>query len=380
MNLERLHIVITGGGTGGHLFPGVAVADAFVESNPDNRIIFIGTGNAFETRVLSGKGYEYDTIPSEGLISRGVGRQIVSLAKIPLGVVRAVSILRRFKPDMVIGMGGYSAGPVISAARMMGTGTAIHEQNVIPGVTNRLAAYFVDLIFLSLSETRSYWRTPGVNIKKMRITGNPIRKDIIEHAHAPRSSKDRFNVLIVGGSQGAHGINTAIANCLPLLEKKEAYRFVHLTGEADFEQIKAAYERSGTESKVSPFSNDMAKEYKDADLIICRAGATTLAEVSVMGKGVIFIPFPYATHQHQVLNAQTLVNAGAAEMILQKELSGRRLAERIHFYLTHPQRLQKMGELAKSRANPDAAKTIVRLTQELIGQKRRINRRNPALR
>lgn len=377
MTRDKLHIVITGGGTGGHLFPGIAIAEAFLKSKAGARAIFIGTGNAFETRVLARNGYEYYTIPSEGFMSRGVQKQIVSLAKVPLGIGRAFSILRRFKPDMVIGMGGYSAGPVISAARLLGAGTAIHEQNVIAGVTNRLAACFVDLIFISLAETVANWRRPAFIRNKMRLTGNPIRQEMIQYSGSSSVDGDIFNVLVVGGSQGARGINTAVADALPLLKEKEAYRFVHLTGETDFERIREAYGQSGIEADVRPFSDDMAGEYSGAGLIICRAGATTLAELAVMGKAAIFVPFPHAIHDHQTLNAQTMANDGAAEMISQTHLSGAWLAERIDFYRKHPQLLQKMGERARSRAKPDAAETIVRLTHDLITQKRRINRRNP---
>jgi len=343
-----MRIIIAGGGTGGHLFPGIAIAEAFMERVKKN------------------------SITAEGIKGRELWNQIVSIAKIPKGVVESVKILKNFKPDLVLGVGGYSAGPVGLGAWLLGIKIVIHEQNILPGITNRILSHFANRIYVSFKNTRvkAFRYCSAIRQKKIRVTGNPVRKEILECAGNQKIYLGRakpFTVLILGGSQGAHSINMAVIEALKHIkahieeniEEKNKLFFLHQTGAADEEKIKNAYTAHGISCTVKAFFDDMAHQYCRADLIICRAGATTVAEVSAIGKGVLFVPYPFAADNHQVLNALSLKKAGAAEMILQKDLNGKDLAKKIRHYASNPNALEAMSSRIKKLGRPDAAKTIV---------------------
>ncbi len=358
---RALRIVIAGGGTGGHLFPGIAIAQEFLARNPENSVLFVGTERPFEISILSETGFKHQSITAEGFKGRGFWNQIVSVSKIPKGIIESILILKRFKADLVVGVGGYSAGPLVTGAWLLGINIVLHEQNILPGITNRILSRFADRIYVSFNETKT-----GLNPKKTRVTGNPVRKEILQLArgqaavHTPDSGQPRqFTILILGGSQGAHRINMAVLEAIECIDDKEAYLFVHQTGPRDEIRVKRVYEEQGVPGKVQAFFNDISRQYEKADLIICRAGATTVAEVKTIGKGVIFIPFPFAADDHQVLNARSLVDAGAAEMILEKDLSGNALAERIDFYAANPDDLHGMASRAGDLGRVDAAAAIV---------------------
>ncbi len=363
-----MRIIIAGGGTGGHLFPGIAIADAFATRDKKNRVFFVGTGKPFEISVLSKTAFKYKSITAEGIKGRGLWRQIVSVLKIPKGIFESIMILKDFRPDLVIGVGGYSAGPVVIAAWLMGIKIVLHEQNILPGITNRILSGFADRIYVSFKDTRLErfrWLAP-IEPKKLLVSGNPVRKEILQSVMdqqdkslADTGQKKPFTVLILGGSQGAHSINMAVLEALEYLKEKDKYFFAHQTGSADEQDVKKAYMKNGISCMVKSFFDDMAKQYHNADLVVCRAGATTVAEIAVMGKGVIFIPYPFAADNHQVFNAGSLENAGAAEMILQKDLTGKRLAKRIEHYASNPGALKAMASRAKSIGRPDAAEAIV---------------------
>jgi len=358
---EPIRVVIAGGGTGGHLFPGIAVAQEFLVRNPENSVLFIGTGKPFEISVLSETGFAHKRITAEGLKGRGIWNQVVSISKIPKGIVESVLILKQFKPHLVIGVGGYSAGPLVMGAWFLGIKIVLHEQNILPGITNRILSCFADRIYVSFEETK-FEVTP----KKIRFTGNPVRKEIVQCAKAKNNADFKvlkkqglFTILILGGSQGAHSINMAILEALEYIGDKEKIFFVHQTGAQDENQVKQAYGRHGIANDTRSFFKDMARQYQNADLIICRAGATTVAEITAIGKGVIFIPFPYAADNHQVLNARSLEKAGAAEMILEKDLSGKVIAERINHYAREPEVLDRMASRSRDLGRVDAASMIV---------------------
>lgn len=363
-----MRIIIAGGSTGGHLFPGIAIADAFKEREQKNKVLFVSTGKPFEISVLSKTVFKHKSITAEGIKGRGLWRQAVSVLKIPKGIFESIMILKDFRPDIVAGVGGYSAGPVVMAAWLMGIKIVLHEQNILPGITNRILSGFADRIYVSFKDTileRFRWLAP-VEPKKLLVSGNPVRKEILQSAMDQQDvslddtgRKKLFTVLILGGSQGAHSINMAVLEAFEYLEEKDKYFFVHQTGSADEQEVKRAYIKNGISCMVKSFFNDMARQYHNADLVVCRAGATTVAEVAVMGKGVIFIPYPFAADNHQVLNAGSLENEGAAEMILQKDLTGRRLAKRIEYYASSPGSLKAMASRAKSIGRPDAAEVIV---------------------
>jgi len=355
-----LRIVIAGGGTGGHLFPGIAVAQEFETRNAANRIIFVSTGNPLEKSVLSKTGYTLQTITAAGIKGRGLWNQLKSVAKIPKGILEANRILKNFSPDLTVGLGSYSAGPVVFAAWLRRIPIVVHEQNILPGITNRILSRFANRIYISFENTKS-----NMDSRKVQWTGNPVRRELLEYSdrHAEGESDDSgkglFTILIIGGSQGAHRINTAVIEALGLLEDKEHLHFVHQTGDADQQPVKEAYHRNNIRCTVQSFFDNMAELYSWADLLICRAGATTVAEITALGKAVIFIPFPYAADNHQVLNAGTLAEDGAAEMIIEKDLSGQILSKKIAYYAAHREALNDMAAKARRFGNPDAAKNIV---------------------
>jgi UDP-N-acetylglucosamine--N-acetylmuramyl-(pentapeptide) pyrophosphoryl-undecaprenol N-acetylglucosamine transferase len=355
-----LRIVIAGGGTGGHLFPGIAVAQEFEARNAASRIIFVSTGNPLERSVLSKTGYPLQTIAAAGIKGRGLWSQIKSVAKIPKGILEANRILKNFSPDLTVGLGSYSAGPAVFAAWLRRIPIVVHEQNILPGITNRILSRFVNRIYISFENTKS-----NMDLRKVQWTGNPVRRELLEYSdrHAEEVSDDTgnglFTILILGGSQGAHRINMAVIEALDHLRHLEHLHFVHQTGRADEQPVREAYRRSKVGGTVQAFFDNMAEQYDRADLIICRAGATTVAEVTTLGKAVIFIPFPFAADNHQVLNAGSLSDEGAAEMLIEKDLSGKILSEKIKYYAAHREALNDMAAKARRFGNPDAAKNIV---------------------
>lgn len=360
---RALKVVIAGGGTGGHLFPGLAIAQEFTARNKNTSIVFVSTGNALERSVLSETDFRLETITAEGIKGRGLWNQAKSALKIPRGIVESLRILKDYKPDLTIGLGSYSAGPVVVGAWLLRTKIALHEQNILPGITNRILACFADRIYLSFDDTKTHF-----DPQKVRLTGNPVRRELLNNhrSHEVIRGSKSFCVLIIGGSQGAHAINMILIEALDYLEKKENLFFIHQTGSADEQMVSAAYQRRHIAAKVQSFFSQMAPLYKQADLIICRAGATTVAEVTAMGKAVIFIPFPFAADDHQTLNAGTLVRQGAAEMILQKDLSAELLSRKIDYYAAHPEALEAMAAKAGRLGHPDAAKRIVDDCYELV--------------
>ena len=353
---RALRVVIAGGGTGGHLFPGLAIAQEFMARNQRSTIFFVSTGNALERSVLSETNFKLETITAAGIKGRGRWNQVKSALKIPKGIIESLRILKDCQPDLILGLGSYSAGPVVVGAWLLGKKIALHEQNILPGITNRILARFADRIYVSFDDTRARF-----DPQKVLLTGNPVRRELLNHHQGQefiRGSKS-FCVLIIGGSQGAHSINLTVIEALNRLTQKENLFFIHQTGSADEQMVKAAYQRLNIAARVQSFFKHMAPLYKQADLIVCRAGATTVAEITALGKAVIFIPFPFAADDHQALNAGTLVRQGAAEMILQKDLNAEVLSQKIDHYAAHPQTLEAMAARARKLGHPDAAKRIV---------------------
>ncbi|MFA6411557.1 MAG: undecaprenyldiphospho-muramoylpentapeptide beta-N-acetylglucosaminyltransferase [Syntrophales bacterium] len=349
-------MMIAGGGTGGHLFPGIAIAEAFLKKDRGNEILFVGTDRGLEKRVLKELGYPLETLDIEGIKGRSWGRSIEAAFKIPGSMMQAYKIISRYSPDVAIGVGGYASGPAVLTAHFMGIKTAIAEQNALPGVTNRILSKFVDKIFLSFPD-RGQWFPETKSV----VTGNPIRASF---AAVPEMCKKKeeepFQILIFGGSQGAHAINmTVLAAAAELESSREKLKFVHQTGEKDVQEIRDAYQRINMNAEVHPFIMDMAKAYQEADLLICRAGATSVAEITAMGKAAIFVPFPFAINDHQTKNAEILVQAQAAIMIQEKDLSGRYLADTIERLIGHPSTVEDMSKRSKALGNFRAADDVV---------------------
>ncbi len=357
-----VNVVIAGGGTGGHLFPGIAIAQEFIARNEQSRVLFIGSGRPLEKKTLNRLGFKQRMIKIEGIKGRGLWNQIRAASQIPPAVFSAAGILLGFKPHIVIGVGGYSAGPVITAAWLLRTRRVLHEQNAIPGITNRILAHIVDRCYISFEDTKGFTQRSN-----SRIYGNPIRKELLRAA-SPRHSMEEmsatgpaqaFTVAVVGGSQGAHAINQAVKEALRHLLPQERFYFIHQTGADDEKSVKNSYDRAGMRADVRAFFDDMTSLYRQADLLVCRAGATTVAELTVLGKAALFIPFPYAADNHQEKNAQAMVDRGAAIMIRQKELSGVKLAGRIKSLADNPAGLAEMSKHAVQMGKPKAAESIV---------------------
>lgn len=354
-------LLIAGGGTGGHLFPGIAIAREFMARNAQNAVLFVSTGNPFERKTLLRAGFPLERVSVAGIKGRGIWQKLKSLALIPLGIVQSGWIIKNFRPDLVLGVGSYAAGPVVLTAWMAGIPVVLHEQNILPGITNRALARFARRIYVSFENTAGRFDTT-----KVRLTGNPVRREILSPAAAEDREDDRrpdrasvLNILIAGGSQGAHAINMAVVAALPLVQQKERLRVVHQTGAADEDHVRAAYAAQGVNAVVGAFFDDMDRRYRQADLIICRAGATTVAEITAVGKAAIFIPFPFAADDHQKLNAEALAAQGAAEMIEEKHLAPADLAERIDRFANDRLALDRMADQARKLGRPEAARLIV---------------------
>jgi len=354
-------LLIAGGGTGGHLFPGIAIAREFTARNGQNAVLFVSTGNSFERKTLSRAGFSLETVSVAGIKGRGIWQKLKSLALIPLGIIQSGWIIRNFKPDLVLGVGSYAAGPVVLTAWMAGIPVVLHEQNILPGITNRALARFARRIYVSFENTAGRFDTA-----KVRLTGNPVRGEILQPPAAEEREDDGrpdlppvLNILIAGGSQGAHAINMAVVAALRLIRQKERIRVVHQTGAADEDHVRAAYATQSINAVVGAFFDDMDRRYRRADLIICRAGATTVAEITAVGKAALFIPFPFAADNHQRLNAEALAEQGAAEMIEEKHLAGDDLAERIDRFATDRTALDRMADQARKLGRPEAARLIV---------------------
>ena len=345
------------------------MAQEFKARNSATEIVFVSTGNRLERSVLSKAGFELQCITAAGIKGRGLWNQIKSAGMIPKGILEANRILKNFSPDLAFGLGSYSAGPVIFAAWLRRIRIVIQEQNILPGITNRILSRFASRIYVSFENTRSH-----MDPVKVKWTGNPIRQELLASAgrHEETKAEDSggrpFTVLIIGGSQGAHKINMAVIEALEHLKEMENLQFVHQTGEADELQVREAYRRNEIGGMAQSFFDNMDEQYSKADLIICRAGATTVAEVTALGKAVIFIPFPFAADDHQALNAGTLSDEGAAETILEKDLSGKVLSEKIKYYHGHPADLKEMAARARHFGKPDAAKQIVDDCYELVAR------------
>lgn len=356
---DGYRLVVGGGGTGGHLFPGIAVAQAFKNRQPGNQVLFVNAGRPLEVNILSRLGWPQRSIAIEGIKGRGRWQQFKAACKIPGALWRAGRILRQFRADLVLGVGGYSAGPVVTAAGLLGIPSVLHEQNRLPGITNRILGRLVDRVYLTFDESREYF-----NPDKITVSGNPVRDEILALAAEPVAQAEKadsrfFTVLVVGGSQGAQAINLAVADALAFLKDVQTVRFVHQTGEQYAEEMREAYRRYGIEAQVEAFFDDMASLYAQADMIVCRAGATTVAEITVAGKAAVFVPFPFAADDHQTQNALALANLGAAEMIRQEELNGPALAKMIRGYMENRVLLTEMAAKARALGHPDAARVIV---------------------
>lgn len=357
-----LKVLIAGGGTGGHLFPGIALAEELTTRHPENDVLFVGTARGLEATVVPRVGFKLELIDVAGIKGKGLSGLVRGLFKVPGALFAAGKILRRYKPAVVVGVGGYASGPVVMAAWLMGIPTAVLEQNALPGLTNKLLGKIAKRSFVSFEEARRFFPA-----KRTSNVGNPIRRALLENFLRPEPrSAERARLLVFGGSLGAHAINVATVEALKHLGPGQALEVVHQTGEKDLEETRAAYAAAGVPATVVPFIEDMSAAYAAASVIVCRAGATTLAELTVCKKAAILIPFPQAADDHQTVNAAALVAKGAAAMIPQAELTGERLAAEIRQLVEDPARRHKMERAAGLLGRPEAAKEIADVLVELV--------------
>ena len=348
-----MNIAIAGGGTGGHLFPGVAIAQEFLRRDPAANILFMGTQAGLESRVLPGLGLALSIVPVSGFTGKTMVQKLVALLSVPRALLSAANCLRRHRADLVLGLGGYISFPGIAAAKILGIPAAIHEQNSVPGLSNRILGAIADRVFISYEESR-----PFFNSAKTVFSGMPVRMTSTSAASKP--GNDSLCVFICGGSQGAHAINEAMMDSLADLETvKHHIRFIHQTGAKDADMVAQEYKNRGFVASVSAFIDDMYGCYDQADVVVSRAGASTLAELALCSKPSILVPYPYAAHNHQEHNARSFVGKGAALLLLATELTGRSLAQALLGLSADRNKLADMARQARLLAQPDAAQRVV---------------------
>ena len=353
-------IVVAGGGTGGHLFPGLAVIEELARRAPGLEVMWVGTMRGIEARVVPQKGLRFEALEVTPLKGRSPVELIKSVGRLPAAALGAMSLVRRLKPDVVLGVGGYASGPVLAAAVLLGVPTAVLEQNAYVGLTNRVLARFVGRAYLSFEETEALFGE-----KRARTLGNPVRRAFVETARLALTDPEGFEararrVLVLGGSQGAKALDESVPAALAQAGVTAlGLQIVHQASAASVDAVKARYAALGVEATVVPFLDDMARAYASAALVVARAGATTLAEICAVGRASVLVPFPHAADDHQTKNAASLAKDGAAILLPQSELTPERLATEVRALLHDDARRMAMAAAARRRGHPDAAAAIV---------------------
>jgi len=355
-----MRVLIAAGGTGGHIYPGIAVAKEILRRDEKSVVRFVGTDHGLETRIVPENGFELSLIDSVALKNVGAIGKLKGLLVLPKSFVESRKLLKKFEPDVVVGAGGYVTGSVLLMASWLRIPTLAMDSNALPGFTNRVLARFVTKAALTFEEALPYFRDKGV------VTGNPVRKEFFEIR--PKKRGEKINLLLFGGSQGARGINLGMIDALAHLgDVKDKLSIVHQTGRHDFEAVKTGYAENGwDQAEITEYISDMVSQFEKTDLIISRAGATTCAELGAAGKVAIMVPLPTAADDHQRKNAEALENAGAAKMILQSDLDGETLANEIRGFVESPEKITEMEIAAKKFAKEDAAEATVDIIEELI--------------
>ncbi len=362
-------ILFAGGGTGGHLFPGIALAEEFRRRQPDTEIVFAGTRRGLEARVIPELGYPLVFLEVHGLVGVRGRRRLKALFNFPKAVIQALILLVRYRPSLVVGLGGYASAPVMLAAIVAGLPWVLQEQNAFPGLVNRILAPWADAVFIAFAKAKEHLRS-----RKVYDFGNPLRLQLQRPGSSEVSSEEmaaekRFNIMVVGGSQGAGILNRVVPLALSrLAERYSGLKVVHQSGVHDFSEVVKAYDSLSGRAEVAEFISDIESYYRDADLIICRAGALTLAELGALGKPAILVPFPYAAHDHQTFNAKAFADSGAAWLRPESEFESQSLAEDIERLINDPQILAKMAEAALKQARPEAREKIVDRCLQLMSQ------------
>jgi UDP-N-acetylglucosamine--N-acetylmuramyl-(pentapeptide) pyrophosphoryl-undecaprenol N-acetylglucosamine transferase len=353
-----MRVIVAGGGTGGHVIPALAIAQE-LRSRYHAQVLFVGTQRGIETRLVPAAGFELHLIQIGALNRVDLATRFKTLLDLPRAVTQSAKLIREFRPDVMIGVGGYASGPAMLTAAMMNVPTIAFEPNVVPGVANRIVAPMVSAAAVHFEVTCHYFRN-------CHVTGVPVRQEFF--GVSPRPSDASPTVLVFGGSQGARAINQTVLDALPkLMELVPAIHIIHQTGEKDYVSAQAVYLRTMISAEVSPFIDDMPAAFVRADLLVCRSGASTVAEITAAGKPAIFIPLPTAADDHQTQNAAALADGGAARLLPQAELSSDRLVNEIASLLSDRSRLAMMAEAARRFAHPGAAAKIASLAARAAG-------------
>jgi UDP-N-acetylglucosamine--N-acetylmuramyl-(pentapeptide) pyrophosphoryl-undecaprenol N-acetylglucosamine transferase len=352
-------VLIAGGGTGGHLFPGLAVAGELARLRPGVEIAFVSAGKALESRVLARAGHPLEALPARAVVGAGLVARGQAFALLPRGVAGALGVLRRRRPALVLAVGGYAAFPLGVAARLAGVPLAVQEQNAIPGLTNRALSRLARAVYISFPQARQH-----LPAAKCRLTGNPVRAEVLaqaREAEARRGEGGRFTVLVVGGSQGAASLNRALMQALPRLAGLQGgLRFVHQTGPDMEREVREAYRERGFAARVGAFFERMGEAYGAADLVICRAGAGTVSELAAVGRASVLVPYPHAAGDHQTANARAMARAGAARLVPDAEMDGAAAAGVIAELESDRAGLAAMARAARGLGRPRAAAEIAR--------------------
>jgi UDP-N-acetylglucosamine--N-acetylmuramyl-(pentapeptide) pyrophosphoryl-undecaprenol N-acetylglucosamine transferase len=355
-------LMIAGGGTGGHIYPAIAVAREWIARDATRRVVFVGTERGLETTIVPKAGFPLELISVGGLKGKGIGDTIRSLFRLPVGFAQAFSLAGKHRPNVVFGVGGYSSGPVLVAAKLRGVPTAIHESNAFPGLTNRLLARIVTAVAVAFESAGQRMKRPDAV-----VTGNPIRKEFFEVAGSRPAGDLGKRILIFGGSQGSHIINEAMTGALLFMAPlRERIHIVHQTGPKELEVVQQAYRDSAfPDARVVAYLDPIVDEIAATDVVVSRAGAMTVGELAAVGRAAILIPFAAATDNHQELNARVVEQAGGAMVITEGQLSPERLAFAITEIVNDPDRTARMGAAARTLAMPDATKKIVDLLEKI---------------
>ncbi|MDH7492263.1 MAG: undecaprenyldiphospho-muramoylpentapeptide beta-N-acetylglucosaminyltransferase [Candidatus Saccharicenans sp.] len=359
--MKKKTVIISGGGTGGHLYPALVLGRTLLNFEPSLRLVYVGSSRAVEKKIVSAEVSHFLTLPVEGLKGRG-WKKARGLLLLPLAFLKSFYILLKFRPALVVGVGGFSSGPIVLLAALMKKPTVILEQNALPGFTNRLLGRFVDLVIVSFASSLPYFGRKAV------LAGNPVRP---EFYGLPRKQREaRLTLLIFGGSQGSKFLNDRLLDSLDeLQELRESLVIYHQTGERDLERVSPAYRQHGfSEAVVSAYFSPMADYLSQADLVICRAGATTCAELIAGRKPALLVPFAQAADNHQEYNARELEKAGGAEVILEKDFRPGLLVERIKYYLEHKEALDRMEENLEKIQRKNVAERIAGLCLERLNR------------
>ncbi len=352
-----MRAILAGGGTGGHVIPALAIAHE-LRTRYQADVLFIGTERGIETRLVPAAGYRLELVQVGALKKVSLATRLRTLFALPAAILRSSEILQKFRPDVVIGVGGYASGPAMLAAALSAVPTVAFEPNVVPGFANRLLSVWVSMAAVQFAETCRRFR-------RCAVTGVPVRQPFFT---IPPKTSGPPTLLVFGGSQGAHAINVAVMQALPLLcAGLPGIHIIHQTGERDYNEAQAVYLRSGVSAEIAPFIEQMPEVFARADLLLCRSGASTVAEVAAAGKPAVCVPFPHATDNHQLRNAEALVRARAAVLLEEKELTAEHLAETVIRLLQDRARLLEMGSAARKLAHEDAAADIAAMAARLAG-------------